>query len=289
MITGCKPDGAPSANRSNLFPPSRFGSHHRFDAWTISPGSVRAHENDLDHLRFADRHGCLFEPVQSPSYVSVRQLRLSLRCEPRTFPLGPRRSAPFSRRNLSSSLASRFSGMWPKSTTATPGPVGRNPHSRRVLMHLSLSKASPQPASHIETRICGLVSTIPNRYSRRRIRPVCALIAFLPGTTLIGSAGHHPQLKPTTPCCIAIGFGSSVYRVLVTLNACDRPAMIWRQGITDLSAALPQEPLPLLLVQALRDHAKVHHIGITVKKSAFFENLEAPFSIQATSRGGCNE
>jgi hypothetical protein len=53
-------------------------------------------------------------------------------------------------------------------------------------------------------------------------------------------------------------------------------------GKTELNAARPQEPFQFLFIQAQRDKAEVHQIGLSVEKPAFFENLEAPVFIQAT-------
>ena len=72
------------------------------------------------------------------------------------------------------------------------------------------------------------------------------------------------------------------------MNACDRPAITWGEGKTELNAARPQERFQFLFLEAQRDKAEVHQIGIAMEESAFFENLEALVFVQATICEGCN-
>ena len=107
-------------------------------------------------------------------------------------------SQPLSRRTFSFSSAFRPPGIRPKSTLASPGPVGRNPRSRRIWRSGSIS-ALVVPAWHTKSRIPGVRSEMPASFSSFAIRLVTGVIAPVPPfpqTAIRRGAGHAHSAGP---------------------------------------------------------------------------------------------
>jgi hypothetical protein len=92
----------------------------------------------------------------------------------RIWSVGSLRIGSFENAGIGDSWTSRPSGISQRFTTPI-GPVGRNPHSPRIRMHVSSSRASPQPARHATSRIPGFPSgpTCTARRSSTRSSSEC--------------------------------------------------------------------------------------------------------------------
>jgi hypothetical protein len=89
----------------------------------------------------------------------------------------PQISGPCSHKNLSSSCPFRSSGRLRRFTRPMPGPLGRNPHSRRISTHVSTSRACLRPAALATKKSSGFPAAIPRRFSSLSIRLMAVLIA----------------------------------------------------------------------------------------------------------------
>jgi hypothetical protein len=119
--------------------------------------------------RLSGRQGACLESFQSPREVSGRhgcvafatggRLRHPLRDY--TFMSVSMPRGPCSCKNLSVCSAFMPFGMFMKFTKPT-GALGKNPHSSRIWMHVSISRARPQPAWHNTRRSHGFLLPVPN-------------------------------------------------------------------------------------------------------------------------------